>query len=183
MAGDFNVVLDNTLDRSSHSRAMVNPRMSSFIKQKMEQLGLCDIWWQRAGVQKGFTFYNKKYRHQSRINYFLIDSSVREWVQQVDHVGVHLSDHSAVILRLKIGERGTQSRWTLDCTILQDEGVMEILSKETEEFFKFNQGSSETGVIWDAYKAFLRGRLGALAAEKRRRYHKEVSSWKSRFAP
>lgn len=86
MAGDFNVVLDGNLDRSTKSRAMVHNKTRSLIKNSIKELGWCDIWRERKGALKSFTFNNKKYRHQSRIDLFLINQSIKDQVRDASHV-------------------------------------------------------------------------------------------------
>lgn len=175
MAGDFITILEHKLDRSLNSRAAVNLKMSDKVRSIMQQWGLCEIWRCKDGSKKGLPYYNKKYKHKSRIDYFWVDHAIKDDVVVVEHIGVHLSDHSAIRLDVRLKKGTTSSIWRLDRTILCDSETIEILKEETKEFFKRNQGSAKIGIVWDAYKAFLSGRLGTLAAGKRQINYRRVS--------
>ncbi|KAJ1170582.1 hypothetical protein NDU88_002455, partial [Pleurodeles waltl] len=64
-------------------------------------------------------------------------------------------------------------RWTLDRSLLLDEEVRTRLHAETEEF-KVNMGSAPFNVVWDTYKAVIRGILINIASYKNKPYREEL---------
>ncbi|KAJ1209695.1 hypothetical protein NDU88_005068 [Pleurodeles waltl] len=120
--GDFNVVLDNELDRDN-CKSRGTPKSQQYLRRMMKEFGLCDIWRQRVGNNRDFSFFNKKYRHSSRIDYFLLDLRLREAVKKIVYLPSHLSDHSAVVLDMIFPQRTISNRWTIDRSLPLDQEV------------------------------------------------------------
>jgi hypothetical protein len=59
--------------------------------------------------------------------------------------------------------------WKLKKTLLSDNLVKEEIKKEIKDFLKFNENEATTYPnLWDMMKAFLRGKLIALRASKKK---------------
>lgn len=162
LGGDFNLVLNKVLDRTSKAKYNSPPKTLSRLMSMMREFNLVDIW---RTMKKEFTFYSKKYRHHSRMDYFLVDQEIRG---EVTHIPAIISDHSAVMLALRYHQIEEGRRWTLDRVILLDERIVEDLREKSESFFITNNGSAEEDIVWDAFKCYLRGILKSSMVAKYR---------------
>lgn len=136
-------------------------------------LGLVDIWKTKGDQYNRFTYKNYKYGHSSRIDFFLVDDLLSKSVKKVDHIPAHLSDHSMVQLELEQNVTQGERRWTLDRTLLLDQYVVNSLENISLNYFQINaNGEVPCRVVWEAYKAVIRGNMISLAA----RNNKEVRS-------
>lgn len=128
------------------------------------------------GHKRGYTYHNKKYGHKSRLDYFLLSTALKRWVQDIKYVGKHLSDHSAVSLILIVPSSPSLRRWTLERAILLEDSIIEKLTVETESFFQRNLGTSSIQIVWDAYKVFIRGQIPSVQNNRHKEYKAEIES-------
>ncbi|KAJ1104798.1 hypothetical protein NDU88_002207, partial [Pleurodeles waltl] len=65
-------------------------------------------------------------------------------------------------------------RWTFDRTLLLDQEVLLKLRKEADFFFSINLGSAPLSVVWDTFKAVIRGELRSCSIQKHKRLKEEI---------
>lgn len=90
-AGDFNLVMDNDLDKRgelfhAHKNAM------QFIQNYTEQENIIDIWRKTFPDQTKFTW--RRQYSQSRLDFFLLSNTLVDYVQDVGIKPSYKSDHS-----------------------------------------------------------------------------------------
>lgn len=116
IAGDFNQVLDGAVDKTTFSNSVPRDRMA--IGLLMEDLGLIDIWRLVNPTDREYTFYYRKHKSHSRIDYFLIRKELVHNVTDCSMGPIALTDHAVVHLGLLIGPEGTKgSRWRLNVSV------------------------------------------------------------------
>jgi Rps23 Pro-64 3,4-dihydroxylase Tpa1-like proline 4-hydroxylase len=77
----------------------------------------------------------------------------------------------------QINNRKPTFTWKLNNTILNDTLVKEEIKKEIKDCLEFNENEDTTFPnLWDTMKAFLRGKLIALSASKKKLERAHISS-------
>jgi hypothetical protein len=107
---------------------------------------------------------------------------VTKWAstyKNIEIVPCILSDHH--ILRLifnnNINNRKPTFTWKLNNTLLNDTLAKEGIKKEIKDFLEFNENEATTYTSsWDTMKAFLRRKLIALSASKKKLEKAHTSS-------
>jgi hypothetical protein len=89
----------------------------------------------------------------------------------LDHRGLRL------IFNNKINIRKPTFTWKLNNTLLNDTLVKEGIKKDIKDFLDFNENEATTYPnIWDTMTAFLRGKLIAMSASKKKLERPHTSS-------
>lgn len=122
-------------------------------------------------LKRGNTlFFSHCHRSHSRIDFFLVSSSLINSVASCNIRSIAITDHAAVELCFTIGsdmEKSTQ--WRMNTSLLQDQGFKILLGKDLKSFFELNIGSTEEiATVWEASKAYIRGKLIAHSALKKK---------------
>ena len=82
-----------------------------------------------------------------------------------------------LIFNNNINNRKPTFMWKLNNTLLNDTLVKEEIKKEIKDFLEFNENEATTYPnLWDTMKAFLRGKLIALSASKKKLKRTHTSS-------
>ena len=174
-AGDWNQVICPVLDRSKY-RATAPPRDRTAIHMLMEDVNLVDVWRLVNPNEKEYTFYSHCHKVHTRIDFYLISKSIIKDVIDSKIGTIALSDHALVELNIDLNtETGRKGRWRMNTMLLQDELFCAKLSEDLTFFFDTNVGSTETiATVWDASKAFIRGKLIAQSSKKKKESIEQV---------
>lgn len=163
IGGDFNQVRDLKLDRSSQSNQSSYNGSASMIaiELMMKELGLVDIWRLLHPHERDYTFFSHPHTTYSRIDYFLLSGALVNQVVGATIGNIVVTDHAPVDLVLSPQENEEKVfRWRFDNYRLNGEEYCAFVRTVMGEFWEFNEGSvSDSGVMWDAFKAYVRGRL------------------------
>ena len=181
LAGDFNQVLDGTLDKTTFFNNVPKDRMA--IKLLMKDLGLIDVWRLVHPRQREYTFYSHNHKSHSRIDYFLIGKDLVESISDCTIGPIALTDHAAVQLDLVIKSDGARkNRWRLNVSLLQDPEFNSLLENELDNFFRENTGSVDRfGTVWEASKAHIRGKVIAFSSKKKREQIRRLKDLESQL--
>ena len=83
MAGEFNQVMDRTIDRTrSSGKSSTND--GAAIKMLTEELSQVDIWRLMNICEREYTFYSHCHRSQSRIDFFPISKTLLDSIVNCD---------------------------------------------------------------------------------------------------
>ena len=164
--GDFNAVTDLKIDKSK--RRSKGNKFSRVTLQHMENFFLRDVWREKNKDLRGYTFYSEHHDSYSRIDQIWTSKNLLPSVKDINILPMTISDHSPVeiiIWQRRCGSR----RWRTNNDILKDSKIIKMISEDLKSFFQFNNTpdvAEET--IWDACKAFLRGRIISYTSMVRR---------------
>ena len=102
MGGDYNLVLEPKLDR--HKSLVNYDKSVTVLKEYTERAQLMDIWRQRNPSTRRYTWHRNKRLSASRIDMFLITQNVVDYVESCDIIPAVNTDHSLIMLEMRLGE-------------------------------------------------------------------------------
>lgn len=71
-----------------------------------------------------------------------------------------MSDHAPVFLDWIFGPAAKEKKaWILNTFLLESHGVRERIAKDILDFYTWNRGTASANIVWDAFKAYIRGIL------------------------
>lgn len=152
LAGDWNTVINNDLDKVGGNQAHSNKKCQNLLNTAMSELGLHDPFRLHNESERKYTHFNKKCKTATRLDFFLVDNNVINLplcTSSISH-GFR-SDHSFVDLTLK-GSKITHGRgyWKLNNSLLEKEeycnNVESIINDTVSESF------DSWGGLWDVIK-------------------------------
>lgn len=176
--GDFNIQLQPKLDLTNlHKRRNQN---SVFMRKILQEFGMIDIWRDLHPTDKQFTYYSPCQAEYSKLDYFFISAADRHRVCECK-IGVRdVSDHSGVYLHLDNKRKNTL--WRLNTSLLNDGACKEYIKEELKDYLLNNDnGTVSPNVLWDAWKAVLRGKLIAFAVHKKKEKYKRLAELQSKL--
>jgi hypothetical protein len=116
---------------------------------------------------KGYTF-SAPHGTFSKIDHIIGHKTGLDGYKNIEIIPCILSDHNGLrlILNNNINNRKPTLTWKLNNTLLNDNLVEEKIEKEIKEFNE-NEATIYPN-LWDTMKEFLRGKLIALSAAKKK---------------
>uniref|UniRef100_A0A803TMB0 Reverse transcriptase domain-containing protein n=1 Tax=Anolis carolinensis TaxID=28377 RepID=A0A803TMB0_ANOCA len=176
LLGDFNGIVDSNLDTSkkiksrSYEKARLLP--NNFIKLK-EEFDLQDAWRYHNQNERDYTFYSDRHKTWARIDMIWLSNSLCTRIEEVKIQPRDKSDHCPIII--SINKRRNRYKWRMDENLLKLEVDIDKNKKLAKEFFEFNNKPDiKEQIMWDAFKAVMRGHLIQQKVEKNRKKYKEI---------
>ena len=119
VVGDFNLVLDNDLDRKNCTYN--NDNSKEILLQIMDELLLCDVWRTRNVDQSRYSYFVKRGQtiKASRIDFGLVSHGLDYQIESVFYVPGIMTDHSAFYMSINpmLIERG-RGFWKFNNSLL-----------------------------------------------------------------
>lgn len=120
ICGDFNLVQDQILDTYNYVNVN-NPRAKECILTIKEDLSLVDPFRELHEQMKRYTWRKPTPLKQARLDFFLITENLMPSAQKVDILPSYRSDHSTVVLSIKINEfKKGSGLWKFNNSLLRD---------------------------------------------------------------
>lgn len=118
---------------------------------------------------KDFTFFSHCHKTFSRIDFFLISTSLADNVVGCDIRAISITDHAPVELFIKASLKAERrGRWRLNIGLMSDSTFRKTIEEDLKTFFDINIGSTEEiTTVWEASKAYIRGKFIAQATKKK----------------
>ena len=118
--GDFNLVLDPEIDAKNYLNVN-NPQARQELIKQMGIFNLVDIWRELNPGVKKYSWRKYNENKQSRLDFFLVSSSLLPYVKNADIKPGFCSDHSCITLDIDFSKfkRG-KGFWKFNCSLLKD---------------------------------------------------------------
>ena len=100
MGGDFNMIRNFELDYMGHSQDQRHNRVLIKFEEFMDRFNLIDIWRERNPLRRQFSYRQNKPLVQSRLDYWMISSKLKEITTKCEIIPSVAPDHSAINLFL-----------------------------------------------------------------------------------
>ena len=145
VCGDWNLVLDTEKDCFNYLHVN-NPRARNVVLNLMEQENFIDVWRVMNEDKKQYTWRRlNPTKKQARLDYFLVSDTTFSFVTHSDIVPGYRTDHSGIILKLKLqeSERG-RGYWKFNNTLLKDKKYIEDVKatlREIKNRYKINEAN------------------------------------------
>lgn len=124
------------------------------------ELGLIDIWWYLHQFDTELTFYSARHNVYSKIDYFFMFSKDCHKVKECKIGQRDISDHSGLNLKLNLDGRPKNTLWRLNTGLLNSNTFKTEMINKLKIYREHNDNGEVSPVIlWDAAKAFLRGKI------------------------
>lgn len=170
IGGDFNVSLNDTIDRwppAQHFRK--NLRLETF----MDKFNVTDIWRDKFPDDISFTWSNRSGSRESRIDFWLISSSLSKDSVTVNILTTSLTDHRAIYINLQLFPTiaiNRSSYWKLNSSLLSHTIVKSEITRLLKHFIHKANIENSYGINWEILK-FERSKMlrqyGAKIAKSR----------------
>jgi len=154
--GDFNSVFDEDLDRwPSRSNAT-----HCEIGNVCTRVGLVDIWRLKNPDKRIYTWSNKDYSIQSRIDFFLISNELEQYVQMVSIEPSVLTDHKGISLLINTHgpdeSKLKRGYWKLNKKLLDNHTFKLMVSKLIDKHWSQAKKTNVYGEHWEIMKYKIR---------------------------
>ena len=165
IGGDFNLVRDQSLDRTSGYHK--NVQAAQVLNQSIEQLNLIDIW-RELKTAPGYTWRRvHPYLLAECLDMIFIDQSMVQFVNQVNISHGYRSDHKIVDITLQynINPRGP-GYWKLNTSLLKDNDYVQKINQLLNIELAQESNYSSKRTHWEIIKLTVRSSTLQFAARK-----------------
>ena len=159
IGGDFNCAL-TPRDKEGGNPVTRKLPVIIEINRLCNLYNLCDIWRSLNPDVKQFTWRDKSFKVQCRLDYFFSSNELSNLASDCSIIYAPKSDHSAAQINL-IAEEFKQKKgpgfWKFNTSFLEDHQYVTELRENLPEFKSKYQSVEDLGLRWDLIKMEIRG--------------------------
>ena len=151
--GDWNLVLNSDLDTVNYKN-INNPRARNTVINIIDENGYVDVWRVLNDTKKKFTWRRLiPDRKQARLDFFIVSEDMFTLVHDSDIVPGYRTDHSGIILKIKLqeNERG-RGYWKFNNSLLKDTNyvtTVKTVIDDTINLYKINNNNNNNNTVPD----------------------------------
>lgn len=152
LIGDLISVLSPKLDRPKPPK-----QHSADLYNWVQAIGVTEIWRWRNPEKRTYSCFSTSYKTASRIDLAFADPAMLADIAEAAYLPSGLADHSPLSLSIHIPTPRNASLWRLTPQWVLYPEIAEKITSIITEYWQSNAGSSSVDIVWDAFKAYLRG--------------------------
>ncbi len=161
LGGDFNFIINPSLDRKGGSAIQLNSNRNQIIKTLddiKDNLDIMDIWRVKNPHKHRFTWHRKLPYVKSRLDYWFVSSAIADYVENADIVAFIGTDHSAITLKLKgfKGRSKGRGNWRLNTSFLEEQPYVEELIENKKKWLNEIEKEPDARIRWEWLKYRIR---------------------------
>lgn len=166
IGGDFNCVLDPTIDRSTGTD-ISHQQTRKIIKNYMVELNLIDTWRWLNPDKREYSCFSNTYKTYSRIDYLLTSNTLLSKIKKCWYDGILLSEYAPISMTIELPKAfSSPPRFRFQSKWLQYPDFVNFLDQKIDEYFSINTNQTSASIKWEAFKAHLRGEIISYAEYK-----------------
>jgi len=182
LGGDMNLVFDITMDKKG-GKATTHFKCRECLQDYMKENNLIDVWRRDHPKIKAFTWksYKKPFIY-CRLDHILASQNMSKHIIK-SKIGIGFkSDHNLIEITYKKNDniRGP-GFWKLNCTLLENQGYIDSISKCIYNCELDNPDTSR-GLLWDTMKCRVRGASVKYSAWLKREKNKNIKYLEHRLS-
>ena len=158
IGGDFNCAL-TPQDKLGGAAVGRENNVISEINKLCDLLKLQDVWRYQHPDQAQFTWRDKAFKVQCRLDYWLVYKQLLHIVTNTEMKSFTLTDHSAITLTLQ--SKGYAQRgpgfWKFNNSLLDDHDFVDQLNNMIPAYKNKYNYLTDEGLYWDMIKMEMRG--------------------------
>ena len=174
MVGDFNTQL-TPMDRSS--RQKINKETQT-LNDTLDQMDLIDIY-RIFHLKAEYTFFSNAHGTFSTTDRILGHKSNLSKFKKIEIISSIFSDHNAMRLEINYRKKTVTNTntWRLNNILLNNQWITEEIKEEIKKYLETNDNKNTMiQNLWDAAKAFLRGKFIAVQSYLRKQEKSPINS-------
>lgn len=133
IVGDFNLVMNAEIDYYNYLH-LNNPKARDKVLEMITQFNLTDIYREFHPNKKRYTWRKPTPLKQARLDFFLVSNTLLNMVQESEILASYKSDHSPVLLNLKLNEfTHGKGLWKFNNSLLYDNDFLKTINQKIHE--------------------------------------------------
>ena len=134
----------------------------------LKENDLCDIFRVQNAYVRCFSWRQKTPLKQRRLDYVFVSNTLQESVTQIEIIPSVLSDHSAVILKLRplLGDKRGPGYWKFNNSLVNDKQFVSEMNSKIEDYFNEKMVILNPVIRWDFLKS--KGRQFCMSYSKQK---------------
>ena len=169
IAGDYNCILNNQLDKKGGKDRHSNKKSQQFINTWMEENDLVDIWRIQHPHSEKYTYHKMRPNPVfTRLDFILISLSLCGYIENSDIKPGFNTDHSSVsiVINLHSHPRGP-GFWKFNSALLSDTDYVTMVKQTIQSTAELNK-AADPPLLWDVIKDQVRGDTIRYASHKKK---------------
>ena len=133
LCGDFNLVLDTSIDYENYKHLNHNARSRKYLLNKMNDRDLIDPFRQLHGKTRKYTWKRLTPLQRGRLDFFLMTLTLLPCLRNCDIDISYKSDHSIIFLELQLSEQNHgKGFWKLNNSLLNDKAYVDCINRKID---------------------------------------------------